>query len=158
VRDRRLDPEEGGRAMRIFSMYPDRLCGAWRTSPSLRTYSGWFSSQAEAWKGRVFRVSQSPVDTGCLCTLSEAQELLEKNPRRVFEDLRLPASGRRKEKAAAFIKTMGESPLSDELAALIDTAGVLELRKTGAQEAEAKVRAAIAEFTSFLYSVLKAYG
>ncbi|MDR1626725.1 MAG: DUF115 domain-containing protein, partial [Spirochaetia bacterium] len=33
ARGRRLEPEESGRAKRVFTLYPDRLGGAWRTSP-----------------------------------------------------------------------------------------------------------------------------
>ncbi|MDR1932986.1 MAG: DUF115 domain-containing protein [Spirochaetales bacterium] len=162
---RRLKPEEGERAARIFTLYPDRLDGAWRTSPSLRTYAGWFSSMADARPGSIFRVSASPVDTGGGCTFGEAEKLLGEKPDCVFERMSLPALNQRREKVFSFIKTIEKSVPDDELAMLIDTAGVLELKKAALnpysaqpdrEKAEARVLAEIADFCSFLYSVLKA--
>jgi hypothetical protein len=163
LRGRRLEPEESGRAKRVFTLYPDRLGGAWRTSPPLRTYAGWFSSMAAAWEGRVLRVSDSPVDTGLSSTFAEAEKLLGQTPRLACEKLRIPGLRRRREKAWAFIKTIEEflDPAdnllrrSGELLAMIDTPGVLDLRKNK-PGAEAKLRQVIAEFSSSLRALLEA--
>jgi hypothetical protein len=164
VRGCRFEPEEGGRAGRIFAMYQERLAGAWRTSPALKTYAGWFSSLAGVWKDRVFRISDSPVDTGCLSSYAEAEKLLGQGADFVCEKLRMPSLNGRKEKAAAFIKTIEESarfadslpPEAAGLLMMIDTAGVLEIRKKTPCAVE-KVRRTIEEFSSSLYSLLKAY-
>jgi hypothetical protein len=158
VRDCRFEPEESGRAKRIFAMYPDSLPGGWRTSPPLRTYAGWFSSQAAAWEGRVLRVSGSPVDTGLHSTFAEAEKLLGQSPRFVCEKLCMPNRKRRGENAAAFIKTIETGAWRNAgLLMMIDAAGVLETRKktSGAEE---KLRRVIAEFSSSLYALLKACG
>jgi hypothetical protein len=165
-KDCRLRPEEGWRALRIFGMYPDRLCGAWRTSASLKTYAGWFSSQAQAWTGRVFRVSASPVETGCLSSYAEAEKLLGQSPSVTCEKLRFPPLRERKERAAAFIETLqksfppgGVSGEAAEILLMADTAGVLELKKNPASSPAAeKLRRTIAEFSAFLYAVVGAAG
>ena len=159
-KDCRLKPEEGLRALRMYDMYPDRLAGAWRTSPSLRTYTGWFSSMAEAWKGRVFRISPSPVDTGCVSSYAEAEKLLGEPPAFTFEKLRLPALRERKERAVFFIETLKDSldkELSGETAQLLfmaDSRAVLELKKSPAGgEAGEKLRQSVTEFCAFLYAL-----
>jgi hypothetical protein len=156
VRDCRLHPEESGRAMRIWDMYPDRLSGGWRTSPSLRTYSGWFSSMARAWQGRVPRVSDSPADTGCPASFAGAEKLLGCCAECVFETLTMPPLSIRKEKAAAFIDSLETISLNTDLAAMIDTAGVLQFKKNS-DGAEEKLRRTIADFSRFLYALVKAY-
>ncbi|MDR1316449.1 MAG: DUF115 domain-containing protein [Spirochaetales bacterium] len=156
VRDCRFGTEESGRAGRIFTMYPDRLSGGWRTSPALRTYAGWFASAAASWKGRVVSISDSPVDTGLHSTCAGARKLLGQRPRLVCERLPLPGPRQRREKARAFIKTIENvSWQNTGLLMMIDTAGVLEVRKKTAG-AEEKLRRGIAEFSASLYSLLKA--
>jgi hypothetical protein len=163
LRGHRFEPEESGRAKRIFTLYPERLSGGWRTSPSLRTYAGWFSSMTASWEGRVARISDSPIDTGFHSTFAEAEKLLGQRPNLVWEELRLPALKRRREKAAAFIKTIEDSARGAdsfpreiaELLTLIDTADFLEMRKGNPGAAE-KIRRVIADFSSSLYALLKA--
>jgi hypothetical protein len=163
-KDCRLRPEESWRALRIFGMYPDRLCGAWRTSPSLRPYSGWFSSRAEAWAGRVFRMSASPVETGCLSSYAEAEKLLGQSPFLTYEKLRLPPLRERRERAAAFIETLrrsfpsgGASQEAEEILLMADTAGVLELKKNPRDSLAAEsLRRTIEEFSAFLYAIVGA--
>ncbi|MCL1818988.1 MAG: DUF115 domain-containing protein [Spirochaetaceae bacterium] len=155
---RRLRPEEGWRAARVFDMYPEKLSGAWRSSPALRTYAGWFSSRAAAWEGRVLRITDSPVDTGCPSSWSEAEKLLGESPRMDFEKLTLPPPARRREKAAAFIDMLEKDLLSPgELAAMIDMAGVLELRKNpGNAEARERILRAGREFCAAARSLVEA--
>jgi hypothetical protein len=163
LRGHRLETEESSRAKRVFAMYPDRLAGPWRTSPSLRTYAGWFSSMSAAWKGRVALISDSPVDTGLHSTFAEAEKLLGQSPRLVCEKLPMPGVKERREKTEAFIKTIegslraadGFPAQSAELLAMIDTAGVLELRKK-TPGAEERLRKALAEFSSSLYPLVGA--
>jgi hypothetical protein len=82
----------------------------------------------------------------------------------------LPERGRRGERAAAFAESIektarllgedGLAPETLEILTLIDTAGVLDFRKRkdvqGRREAAGRLKKTIAEFASFLYSLVRA--
>jgi hypothetical protein len=166
----RLHPEETLRGTRIYTLYPEKLSPPYRTSPALKTYAGWFSAMTEKWKGRVFRLAASPVDTGGGSTCAEAEKLLGQSPEAAFSPAGLPAKSLRRERAAAFIAALEKnteppdspalSPGLLEIITMIDTPGVLELRKNprgpGRDAALDKIKKTVAEFSFFLYSLLKA--
>jgi hypothetical protein len=166
----RLSPEESLRGIRIYSIYPEKLSPPYRTSPALKTYAGWFSSMAEEWKGRVFRLAASAVDTGCGSTCEEAEKVLGQSPEAAFFPAVLPAKSFRRQRAAAFVSALeknaedldpeGMDSRLMEIIMMIDTAGVLELRKNprGADRDKAlnKLKKTVAEFSAFLYSRLRA--
>jgi hypothetical protein len=167
----RLGPEESLRGMRVYSLYPEKLSPPYRTSPALKTYAGWFSSMADEWKGRVFRLAASPVDAGWGSAYEEAEKVLGQTPEDLFFCTALPAKSLRRQRAAAVIADLEKSAENldparidsrlMEIIMMIDTAGVLELRKNiraaaGAEAALNQIKKSVAEFSASLYSLLRA--
>ncbi len=60
----RLSGTESERFKRVATLYPERIGGESRTGRALATYAGWFASRKPAWRNRVYRFAEGPVDPG----------------------------------------------------------------------------------------------
>jgi hypothetical protein len=107
----RLNPEESFRFTNLILRNPITLGPGFRTSPSLKTYAGWFERKKNTWKNRVFRLNPSSVETGMM---SLDTGVLEGHSRTVSRCIITPVKGpSEKEKKEIISRFISQHDLSE---------------------------------------------
>lgn len=168
----RFSPQESLLFRRMELLYPDRLPHGFRSSPSLRTYAGWFRSREKKWQGRVFRLFPSPVDAGPAEAPDPSRLFSGSLPLCRFESVRLPDRSEKTGRVRGFIAELEKfaggpglpdaSPEMIEILLMIETAGMLDLEKNRGGPAEKScreaIRAGVRDFAASLRALLRSTG